>query len=344
MYRYMSPLLVALLLPASVFSQERIPVLELGTRFTLTGQLQHPLNECITVQGVVVEGPYKGFEGGLNIRPQRVQGRALQDDIQICIKPFYKWGEKAFGSGVELPTLEAGKTYEVKGYETGGYVGTPARAMELAGVSVQTTRPFFRSEFVVVSARSMEPIHFGPADFVGRRALIAGIAQSMSGKSMLLGSDWQILVDGKSPWPTQFEGKQVESLGEYRLTDEKGRYELVDGTCQLVNLDDQIGRDVELRGIAISNSEGWWFRRRGVNIHVDRMDELPGWTPNNHWQPVIIRGTLEKAMLRNLDKNDSDWFSATPKPDRVESYVVRNASWQALKELLSPERPLDESK
>src|SRR5437764_762514 len=72
-----------------------VPLTRLGEKFRLIGKLGRPLGEVVTVQGFVVAGPYKGFEGGPNLRVQRINGRATQEDIRILLKPYFgDFGEK----------------------------------------------------------------------------------------------------------------------------------------------------------------------------------------------------------------------------------------------------------
>ena len=66
------------------------------------------------------------------------------------------------------------------------------------------------------------------------------------------------------------------------------------------------------------------------------MAELPGWTPDNHWRPMIIRGTLDKAKLPRLDQ-----VARKTDRDLKDYYIVRKASWESLPELLGVERPIE---
>jgi hypothetical protein len=324
---------------AGLAEPQNVPVSELGTQFQLVGKLHSPFGRYITVEGVVVEGPFKGYEGGHNLRLQRIQNRATQEDIQIVIRPyFYKWGEKPFSSGQALPKLEIGKSYRMEGYETGGYVGTPAKAYREAGVALQTQHHYFRTEFVVVKAKRIDPISFAPGDFTGRRALLQGKAASHRDRALMLGNGWTVVVNNKKKWPLRLEGKTVEAYGLYNLTNDRTEFALVDGTARLVRLEDQIGQTVELRGTALSINDVWFFRYRGIDLYVENMTQLPGWSSENHERPMIIRGVLEKTKLPRLDQ-------ITEKPDRdlAEQYIVREASWEPIPALLSPERPFNEA-
>ena len=96
------------------------------------------------------------------------------------------------------------------------------------------------------------------------------------------------------------------------------RFALLDGKWRLVRLEDQLGRPVELRGRARSLNGVWWFYYRGTDLYVEKMADLPGWTSDNHWRPIIIRGILDKAQLPRLDQ-------VSLKPDQEPQGVLRRA-------------------
>jgi hypothetical protein len=325
---------------------QNIPVEQLGKAYQLVGKLHAPLGEIVHVEGIVVEGPFKGFEGGPNLRAQRIQGQATQQDIQIPLRPYFTdWGKEAYGGGHQsLPKLEMGKTYEMEGYETGGYVSVPGKAYANAGFAIQTTGEYFRTELVVYEAKVIEPLRFTPADFEGRRALMQGTAHTRDRQSVMEGDGWSVLVVPKAAWPEHVEGKLIETYGSCspdaslnRLDVKQKQFALVDGTWRLVRLEDQLARTVALRGRARSLNGVWWFHYRGTDIYVENMADLPGWTSDNHWRPMIIRGMLDKAKLPRLDQ-----VSLKLDRDLKEYYIVRNASWEPLPELLGVERPIDD--
>jgi hypothetical protein len=318
---------------------------QLGKAYQLVGKLHVPLGDMVHVEGVVVEGPFKGYEGGPNLRVQRIQGSATQQDIQIRIRPYFTaWGKKAYGEGRSLPDLEMGKTYRMEGYETGGYIGHPAEVYRKAGLAFQTTGYYFQTELVVYKAKAIEPLDFTPADFPGRRALMQGTACTRDNQSVMEGNGWNVRVVPEAAWPEHVEGKLIETDGFYNsfhtnlhAPDVKQKqFALADGTWKLVRLEDQLGRTVALRGSARSLNDVWWFNYRGTDIYVENLAQLPGWTADNHWRPMVIRGTLDKARLPRLDQ-------VTVKVDRdlKDYYIVRKASWEPLPELLGVERPIE---
>src|SRR5688572_28473284 len=117
-------LLITLLLVPSLSAQSAasrpvpvdVPVSELDRGARILGRIGVPLGEIVTVQGVVIDGPFKGYEGGPNVCVQRVNGRATQRYTRVPLHAcFGRFGEGA------LPKLVMGEAYEFEGYETGGY-------------------------------------------------------------------------------------------------------------------------------------------------------------------------------------------------------------------------------
>jgi len=317
---------------------KKIPINKLGSEYCLTGKLGVPLGELTTIEGVVVEGPHKGYEGGYNLRVQRIGGKITQKDIQILIYPNGKdWGVKEYLVNQDYPKLKVGKTYQMEGYETGGYVGTPDKAYERIGVLFQDTGYYFRQMFQVIKAKKTKPIVYTPSMFLDKYGLIEGKAVSKKGQALMVGDGWRVMVFADSAWEKDVEGKQIETWGRYQADSDKKTFKLIDGTWRLVKLEDQFGRSVELRGRARSKNGFWWFNYRGTSIYVENMKDLPGWTGNNHWRPMVIRGRLEKTILPRIDQIG---LKRADNRDLKEYFIVREASWEPLPELLSPERSI----
>jgi hypothetical protein len=325
-------------LSSSAQAQQPVPVEELGKSFQLVGNLNVPLGQVVTVEGVVVEGPFKGFEGGPNLRVQRIGGRYIQENIQLVLQPaFQDWGD-------ELPKLELGKTYQMTGFETGGFVGHPPTARNKKGVMIQTTTHYFRLQFAVSEAKVIKPIAYAPAMFSGEKALLGGTAKTIDGSAAMVGKDWTVFVKRGTAWEKDVEGKEIECHGRYNPDATwrdhpqggKANFDLLDGVWRLVRLEDQVGKRVALRGIAMSLNGEWWLEYRGTRVHVDGMANLPGWTIDMHARAVSIEGKLERAKLPRIDQ-----ISEKPDRDLEESFVVREASWKALPGLLFPERAVE---
>jgi hypothetical protein len=125
----------------------------------------------------------------------------------------------------------------------------------------------------------------------------------------------------------------VQTYGAYTSAQNSSEFELVDGEWALTRLEDQLNRDVKLRGTSWSLNGVWWFDYRGTRIYVEDMERLPGWNTDNHGRPMEVRGRLEKAMLPRLDQ-----ISLKSNRDLKEYFIVRQAKWDPVEKLLSIER------
>jgi hypothetical protein len=299
-----------------------IPYSDLNWKYDVLGKTGRPLGELVTLQGQIVEGPTKGYEDGPTIRVQRINGIATQDDIAIKLEPF-------FSKEDHFKVLKIGTTYELRGYESGKYVGTPGAAMKEAGTILQTTSPYFGVNFVMLRAKEVPEIRFGPEDFLNRVAVIEGTARTKDSKGYLVGPAWKLLALEHGGWPKHMEGKAVEAEGVMRgATQGKDVFRLDHGKSRLVRLEDQLGREVELSGQALSMNGYWWFQYRGVDLYVEDMDKLPNWSVYQHGKKLVIAGLLDEAMLPRIDQ-------ITLKEDRdlKKYFIVRKASWRPIQQL-----------
>lgn len=312
---------------------QRIAISRLGKDYDLVGKLHVPLGKTVVVQGVVVNGPPKGYDGGPNLIIQRIAGEATQEDIRIPLKPYFtKWGEPGLEESFTLPKLASGGSYEMEGYETGGYVGRPMDAYRKAKIELQTTGHYFREELVVFRAEAIKAINFGPADFRGRKAMLDGTAVTKNGVACVEGAAGWVVAVHPDKWVPDVEGKHIETYATYEPVDGDQKFRITDGTWRLVRLQDQVGQPVELRGIAKSLNGIWWFDYRGTELYVEGMKDLPGWSDECHWRPMVIRGTLEKADMPHLDQ-----IGLKSNRDLAPHYVVRKAAWRPIDGLLNVE-------
>jgi hypothetical protein len=308
-------------LPALRAGDKPIDVPIESPQFRLIGRLGEPLGKVLTLQGVVIDGPSKGYEGGPNLRVQRINGRATLDDILIKLQVL-------FG---RLSDLEVGKTYELKGYQTGEFVGIPDEANENGA---QSTAFHCAIRFMVSRHAKIAAIQWAPEDFVDRPALLGGMAESRDRKAYITGPGWRLLADPTAAWPKEVEGKAVEGLGTVRKADRAGEFRLEKAESRLVRLEDQVGRPVSIRGTAWSVNGHWWLKYRGTELYVDGMKDLPGWAEAcPHGQPVLITGVLDEALLPDLRQ-----LTRKEHPDQKKYFVVRKPAWKPLQALLSPER------
>jgi hypothetical protein len=305
------------LLPA----QSKFQDIEIANpKIRLIGKLHKPLGEYAKIEGIVVEGNYKGYEDGPNIIVQRIDGKMTQEFVQIVLDVFNPEG----GDNASY-----GKSYELEGYETGGFSGISFEAYHKAGdnMGVQSAEHYFRHSFIAIKSKAIEPLVWSPADFVDRKALLAGKAENIGSDAFISTKDWKLLAQKNQKWPDKKLAKEVEGFGTIRKTTAKDIYSLENGTTHLVRLEDQLGENVELRGIAKVTGTRWCVDYRGKEVYIDGLDKLPGWTGELHYMPVQINGTLEET---NIDLNSG-------KPVAKKIFVVRKPTWKKIDGLLTPE-------
>jgi hypothetical protein len=301
-----------------------------------TGRLHVPLRAHVVLQGLLIMGPPKGFEGGTNIRVQRIDGRATQERIRLKLavtNPAGVHWEKICDGVYQYPHV--GQTYELEGYEDGVFQGPTSEDLR-AGVAVQAPSRYFTPHFVTLRAKRIDRVVLTPTDFVGREMLVEGIARSSQGRALLAGEGWSAVQEHVAGWPADVEGKPVQTRAVVRQTP-TGEL-TVDGPWHLMRLEDQVGRNVELRGVVLAVNDHWWFVYRGTNLYVDDMQHLPTWSADLWWAPVEVRGRLERAVLPRIDQ-----ITLKSPPDPAMQFVVREGVLLRTTELLSPEVPEDAS-
>jgi hypothetical protein len=134
-------------------------------------------------------------------------------------------------------------------------------------------------------------------------------------------------VDG-SPWPDWMLGEPAEVDGVVRAGP-AGDYRAEHAARRLIRLADQVGHLVELHGIAsLGNLNHWRFNYRGQMVVVRNLENLPGWSEDRAWQPVVIRGTLTRVSIEPSEDDDG--------------WRIDNASWMPLSSLRASEvQPMD---
>ena len=299
-----------------------------GRSVVLLGRTHRPLGTVMTLVGVAVQGPSKGYEGGPNLIVRRIDGVATQEYIRVPIRGLTF--DPSDGTDRGSSHVLAGNTYSVRGYESGTFVGMPPEAT--GGGRVQTTDFHLQCEFDLAWAAQPERVDvvtFAPADFVRRPALLAGTAVNAGQVGWLVGPGWRLRsADDGSPWPDWMVGKPAEVDGVVLPTSARGDFRADHAARHLVRLEDQVGRPVELHGRAMSLNDRWWLDYRGHRVEVAGVADLPGWSADEHWAAVTIRGTLTRGGGGDPTR-DGD------------SFLVRDASWSPLPALRSNEESLD---
>jgi len=136
----------------------------------LEGRLGIPLNTPVVLEGVVTEGPYKGFEDGPNIVVQKIDGRATQRFIRIRLT--------AQNTDIASRRIKwkIGRSYQFRGQEDGGFIGGE-RSNDGSGIPLQTYGgPTFIPYFEVLEDSEIETYQFKPGDFLDRKSMFQGTA------------------------------------------------------------------------------------------------------------------------------------------------------------------------
>jgi hypothetical protein len=298
-----------------------VPYDAVGKRFRLLGRLHEPFGKMVTIQGEVL--PDSDKTPGPEFLVRRINGVATQE--KIVVKLAYK------------PKVKAAESYELTGYELGGYSGVPGDAVYMGVIPPQSLGFAYLTEFVIVSKDEIRPIVFTPDDFLGREALFSGIAHNDGQIGQMRGDGWSIRIGLWNPFPADVVGKTIETFGRYGPRDSTHtRYALLGHyEWRLVKLEDQIDKYVVLRGVAYTaNNEGtkYYFRYRGSDLYVEGLDE-PGAKKVQHRQTIEVRGVLRKKQLPRIDH----FRDRQPDTESRDEFVVEAAIWEPIDKLLLPE-------
>ena len=302
------------------------------TPIALVGQtssrLGKPLGKTVTVQGIIIDGPSKGYESGPNILVQRIDGAGTQESIRLLL------------TGVDQQLLP-GKAYEIKGVEGRSIVGGGAQSK--SGEISQASNKYSRSEFKLSSAKAIAAVAHHPREFKGRTAMFEGVAVNERGKAWIKSDDgaWRILVSESVPWRADLEGKRIETRGVHKSAGmSRKEFTLQSGRWRPVNLEDQLGERVKLHGTAKSLNDVWWFDWRGTGIYVRDLERLKGWTGENHYRQIVITGRLGRMKMPDVDQ-----IALRARPDMIDTFVIDQAAWEPLpdgQQLLAPELSPDQ--
>ena len=304
-----------------------VPIEQFGKGFRLLGKFKQPLGDLVRVQGLIVNGPGKGFEDGLSIRVFRINGQADQEFLQVKIRDYY--------GRAEIPNLIPGYMCELEGFETGGFVGIPAEAIKRGGAVAQTAGFHFLHEFKVIEVTEIKLQPFAPADFLGRDMLVQGQAVTENGSAYIAGNKWKLLVDNGTPWPRNTEGKTIEARGVVRTIGKSATYRLENSgkanNARLVKLQDQTGKPVVLKGVVAEKNGEYSFHYRGQTLHVDGLKDLVAQTGLRG--EAQLSGTLDtlRVTVESTDSFNGERITRT-------EYIVRKPALKPTEPLLAIER------
>jgi hypothetical protein len=295
--------------------------------YSLVGELGYPLGTTISIEGIVIDGPHKGYADGPNILILSINDSSIQNIVEIPITPYFS----TFGSE-PLPEIETGRTYRFRVYETGEFVGVPDVVYKEANIMIQTSGFHFQNKVVVISGEAIEEKRTSPKNFIGRTALIMGVATNINDTAYLEGLGWKLKLVNIPLWDTDDLGKNAQFLGHIEFSGASNTYITSNGEAKLTELKDLENKHVKLRGIAKSMNGQWWFDYRGTNIFVEKMNQLPNWSAGMHFQTVEIWGTLKSVNAECVDREEIDSHLYCSG-----KFIVVNPQWKLIDGLLIPE-------
>ena len=312
------------------FSQNTIKNVQITNpieQIRLIGELGLPLGTTLTIQGVVEDISSKGFKNGLNVTVKKINDSSIQQVITIPIFPYFgTFNDKLFKK------IKKGLTYKLRVFESGEFVGIPQKSFKELNLMVQTTDFYFQNKLIVLTSEKVDLPNETSSNFIGRKALITGTANNENDTSFIFAKRERLRLIDFRKWKKTEIGKTAEVYGIIEKTEKKGTFNVRDGNPRLIKLEDQIGENVKLRGRAVSLNGYWWLNYRGTDIYVEKMEDLPNWTVNNHFRAIEVSGLLEQENLPRIDQ-----IGIKSDRDKQLYYIIRRPSWKPIEQLLAAE-------
>jgi hypothetical protein len=277
--------------------RKSIPIKNPGPEFKLVGQLGEELGTSLDLVGIIFDSPTKGDIGASQILVQKLGDTMTQEVIKIPLP-------ESFDDRKALATKRNHGTFRLRGYESGEFTGIPDQAYKEIGRDMARRGFGFENYFVITRLEKIEPVEWSPRDFVDRPALLFGTAKNDGQTATIHGNGWKVLVPGVEPWADWQVEKLAEVYGTVQATDDPDVFRVANGRHRLVNLADQLGQPVRLRGRLWDRNREWYFRYRGIDLFVEMKVELPTRRElyADPWAAVEIAGTLEMEKLPNVDQ------------------------------------------
>lgn len=312
-----------------IFSQEdkqKVSINELGKNVDLLGELKLKLGTVTKVEGKLIEGQSKGYDDGFNFLIYKLNDTVTQFPIIIPINAYESQDvQKAFEQ------LKIDAFYQLNVYETGAYVGTPLEALKMTDQLIQTTDLYYRNELIVLSIQEIPNYQWLPQYFIGRKALLSGIAMNKKHDAYLIGDGWEMKLDNQPLWDQLYLNKQVQVFAcNVNMEDQKS-YSGIASNSRLINLNDQIDQTISLNGTLWSMNGRWWFTYRGQEIFLKNIQNLQNFSADLHGKSVELKGLLKLASTENSTKTELpyEFFRS--------DYVLFAIEFKKLNQLLTPE-------
>jgi len=119
--------------PAEQKAQQRsVEAFDLGQDVAVIGKLGHPLGKMVTIEGRSAKGAVlrdRGVEDETILFVEKVDGERVRDGVWLRLRPFWSGHQQE---------VRAGKKCTLRGFETGGFTGSPSGAMKEFGTAFAT--------------------------------------------------------------------------------------------------------------------------------------------------------------------------------------------------------------
>ncbi|MBW2528763.1 MAG: hypothetical protein JRI23_31600 [Deltaproteobacteria bacterium] len=153
------------------------------------------------------------------------------------------------------------------------------------------------------------------AALVGHHVRVEGTVAERSDRPVFVAKKGEPPMQGM-PVP---EGTDLEQARK-RLVIEGARATPLRSTAQIdAALSAQLGKVVTLSGVLWSLNDHWWFQHDGVDIHVEGLTEVHGWSTGLHGRPVALQGQLSRKKLPRIDQ-----IPLKPDRDLADAYLLRD--------------------
>lgn len=156
-----------------------------------------------------------------------------------------------------------------------------------------------------------------PSELGGRQVQVKGVVGERDDLPVFRAKEGAPPMQG-IPVP---EGESLEEARKRLVIEEATVHQLRSVQQVEASLASQLGKVTSLSGVLWSLNGHWWFDHDGVDVHVDGLESLPGWSAQWHGAPVALQGRLDRRALPRIDQ-------ITLKPDRdlAEAYLLSDLS------------------
>lgn len=143
-------LLFGILGTSGLARAEEIQIGDIGSKVIIIGKLGKPLGTMATIDGQMISEPKRGTSGHFTaaFRVNKVDGRPLAKGQIIGL---------IFRSSIQTAPAHSHDIVQLRGYESGAFVGTPDSARDSLGADASPLDWKFEPTFYAIKAQVVEP-------------------------------------------------------------------------------------------------------------------------------------------------------------------------------------------